>query len=152
MITPLFDAHFTLIMIEDDAGHARLIRKNLERAGIGNPIVHFDDGGQAVDYFFGVEAQRHPERFSKTLVLLDLNLPHIDGYEILRRLKGDPVTRTIPVIVLTTTDNPREIARCYELGCNVYITKPVEYDSFSDAIRKLGLMLAVVKVPGHAAQ
>jgi len=159
--TPMFDAQFTLVMIEDDAGHARLIRKNLERAGIGNPIVHIDDGARAIEYFFGAQTagsggpdvagpdfRGHHDR---TLVLLDLNLPHVDGYEILRRLKGEASTRSIPVIVLTTTDNPREIARCYELGCNVYITKPVEYDSFSDAIRKLGLMLAVVKVPGQAA-
>jgi len=144
----MFNEQFTMVMIEDDEGHARLIRKNLERAGIGNPVIHFDDGAKAIDYFFhrGVTQDQH----DKTLVLLDLNLPHIDGYEILRRIKTDPTTRAIPVIVLTTTDNPREIDRCYELGCNVYITKPVEYDSFSDAIRKLGLMLAVVKVP-HSA-
>lgn len=145
----MFNEQFTMVMIEDDEGHARLIRKNLERAGIGNPVIHFDDGAKAIDYFFhrGVTKDQH----DKTLVLLDLNLPHIDGYEILRRIKSDPATRAIPVIVLTTTDNPREIDRCYELGCNVYITKPVEYDSFSDAIRKLGLMLAVVKVP-HSAK
>lgn len=149
MIINKFDAQFTLIMIEDDAGHAKLIRKNLERAGIGNPILHFDDGQKAIDHFFnnGLSDDQNKEQHQKSLVLLDLNLPHIDGYEILRRLKGDPATRAIPVIVLTTTDNPREIDRCYELGCNVYITKPVEYDNFSDAIRKLGLMLAVVQVP-----
>jgi len=145
---PPFDAQFTLVMIEDDAGHARLIRKNLERAGIGNPIVHIDDGARAIDYFFGGSGAPDPGHHDRTLVLLDLNLPHVDGYEILRRLKSEPATRRIPVIVLTTTDNPREIARCYELGCNVYITKPVEYDSFCGAIAKLGLMLAVVKVPG----
>ncbi|ADU13659.1 response regulator [Asticcacaulis excentricus] len=149
MMVPAFDDQFTLVMIEDDAGHARLIRKNLERAGIGNPVRHFEDGAAAIDYFFGehLSAAQTAERHERTLVLLDLNIPHIDGYEILRRLKGDPSTRAIPVIVLTTTDNPREIDRCYEMGCNVYITKPVEYDNFSDAIRKLGLMLAVVKVP-----
>lgn len=145
-----FDDQFTLIMVEDDPGHARLIRKNLERAGIGNPIIHFEDGAAAADYFFdkGLSKSQH----DRSLILLDLNLPHVDGYELLRRLKADPMTRTIPVIVLTTTDNPREIDRCYDLGCNVYITKPVAYDSFSDAIRKLGLMLAVVQVPQIAAK
>jgi CheY-like chemotaxis protein len=81
------------------------------------------------------------------LVLLDLNLPGLDGYQVLARLKSDERTRQIPVIILTTTDDPREVERCYALGCNVYITKPVEYEQFSEAIRKLGLFLSVVKIP-----
>lgn len=136
---------FTLVMIEDDEGHSTLIKKNLQRAGIGNYLVHLDDGEKAINYFFGKENEKL--KHDKSLILLDLNLPKMDGYEILRRLKGDERTRSIPVIVLTTTDNPKEIDKCYELGCNVYITKPVEYDNFTDAIRKLGLMLAVVKIP-----
>jgi CheY-like chemotaxis protein len=144
MISP-FNALFTLVMVEDDPGHATLIRKNLVRAGISNPIVHCRDGSEALSYFFGGEASQ--QRHDKSLVLLDLNLPEIDGYEVLRRLKADDATASIPVIVLTTTDSPHEIDRCYELGCNVYVTKPLDYDNFSDAIRKLGLMLAVVKVP-----
>ncbi len=134
----------TLIMVEDDPGHARLIEKNLRRAGISNQMICLDNGRKALDYFAGDYAERHDQ----SLILLDLNLPEIDGYEVLRTLKSTPATRNIPIIVLTTTDNPREIDRCYELGCNVYITKPVEYENFSDAIRKLGLMLSVVKIPG----
>jgi len=141
----LFPEPFTLIMIEDDEGHAKLIQKNLERASIGNELVHLDDGQKAIDYFFA--AKNLGNTYEKCLILLDLNLPKVDGYEILRRLKADERTRAVPVIVLTTTDNPKEINRCYELGCNVYITKPVEYDNFTDAIRKLGLILAVVKLP-----
>lgn len=141
----IFSEQFSIVMIEDDQGHARLIEKNLRRAGIGNDLVHIDNGAAALNHFFGQEGGNLKQE--QTLVLLDLNLPEIDGYEIIKRLKGDERTRSIPIIVLTTTDNPREIDRCYELGCNVYITKPVEYESFSDAIRKLGLMLAVVKVP-----
>lgn len=144
-----FNEHFTLVMVEDDDGHALLIRKNLQRAGIGNPIVHLKDGAQAVEYFFGENAGAVAQ--DRTLILLDLNLPEVDGYELLQRLRAAPHTHTIPIIVLTTTDNPREIDKCYALGCNVYITKPVEYDNFSEAIRKLGLMLAVVKVPNPNA-
>lgn len=140
-----FPEPFTLVMIEDDEGHAKLIKKNLERAGIGNRLVHLEDGQKAIDYFF--HADNAHIRHDKSLILLDLNLPILDGYEILRRLKEDPRTRSIPIIVLTTTDNPREVDRCYELGCNVYITKPVEYSNFTDAIQKLGLILAVVKLP-----
>lgn len=132
-------------MVEDDPGHARLIEKNLRRASIANEIVHFSDGSEVIKYFFGDDGEgRIHERI---LILLDLNLPNIDGYEVLMRLKSETRTQRIPVIILTTTDNPREIERCYELGCNVYITKPVEYENFSEAIRKLGLMLEVVKVP-----
>jgi CheY-like chemotaxis protein len=80
-------------------------------------------------------------------VLLDLKMPRVDGFEVLRRLKDSPSTAAVPVIVLTTTDDPREIERCYELGCNVYITKPVEYDAFIEAVRRLGFFLQVVKLP-----
>lgn len=140
-----FPEPFTLIMIEDDEGHAHLIKKNLERAGIANELIHLNDGAKAIEYFFLLKDKK--VSYDKSLVLLDLNLPRVDGYEIIRRLKKEEKTRMIPIIVLTTTDNPREVDRCYELGCNVYITKPVEYEAFSEAIRKLGLMLAVVKIP-----
>lgn len=140
-----FPEPFTIVMIEDDEGHAKLIKKNLERSCIGNEITHLDDGQKAIDFLFG--KNEVPFNSEKTLILLDLNLPKVDGYEILRRLKSEETTHNIPVIVLTTTDNPREIDKCYDLGCNVYITKPVGYDNFTDAIRKLGLMLAVVKLP-----
>jgi len=137
---------FTIIMVEDDEGHARLIEKNLRRAGVSNEMVHLDDGNKVIDYFFGDQAKLPHD---KMLILLDLNLPGIDGYEILKRVKGDKRTHTIPIIMLTTTDNPKEIERCYDLGCNVYVTKPVEYDAFSEAIRKLGLMLSMVKIPNR---
>jgi CheY-like chemotaxis protein len=81
------------------------------------------------------------------LVLLDLNLPALDGYQVLERMKNDERTKRIPVIILTTTDDSREVARCYELGCNVYVTKPVDYEQFSEAIRKLGLFMAVLMIP-----
>lgn len=135
-----------IIMVEDDAGHARLIEKNLRRANIANEIMHFEDGSGVIDYFFG--DKKDEAIYERVLILLDLNLPHVDGYDVLARLKSEEKTRRIPIIILTTTDNPKEIDRCYQLGCNVYITKPVEYDKFSEAIRKLGLMLEVVKVPG----
>ena len=137
-------AQVTLIMVEDDEGHAKLIEKNLRRAGISNDLIHFSNGAQVIDYFFGTKASSDG---IIPLILLDLNLPEIDGYEILRRLKNDPKTHKIPIIILTTTDNPKEIEKCYELGCNVYMTKPVEYETFAESIRKLGLLLAVVKVP-----
>ncbi len=136
-----------IYMIEDDEGHAALIQKNLRRAGVSNQIRHFTNGREALDCFHNEDGGCRLEDEETALILLDLNLPEIDGYEVLRQLKSNEATQMIPVIILTTTDNPKEIERCYELGCNVYITKPVDYDSFADAIRKLGLMLAIVKLP-----
>jgi CheY-like chemotaxis protein len=133
----------TILLVEDDPGHARLIEKNLRRANITNEIIHLSDGQQAIDYLFD-GAQAWP-----LLVLLDLNMPVLDGYQVLERIKADNSTKHIPVVILTTTDDIREITRCYDLGCNVYMTKPVDYGQFSEAIRKLGLFLSIVAVPGR---
>jgi CheY-like chemotaxis protein len=137
----------TLILAEDDDGHASLVQRNLRRAGLVNEIVHVKDGQEALDYIRaeGEHAGRSIADF--VLLLLDINMPRLDGVEVLRRIKADPVTSKIPVIMLTTTDDPREVERCYELGCSVYLTKPVEYEGFIEAINRLGLFLQVVKVP-----
>ena len=87
------------------------------------------------------------QRPSQLLVLLDLNLPVKDGFQILQRLKSDDRTKLIPVVVVTSTDDNREVLRCYELGCNVFITKPVDYQKFCEAIKNLGLFLSVVSWP-----
>ena len=136
---------FTIVMVEDDLGHARLIEKNLRRFGIVNTIHHCQDGQQAVDYFFDDGEARNIS--DQTLILLDLNLPIRDGFEVLELLKNNERTRRIPIIILTTTSNPREVDRCYQLGCNIYITKPVDYQSFTAALEKLGIILDVVKLP-----
>ncbi|PZO01854.1 MAG: hypothetical protein DCF29_14680 [Alphaproteobacteria bacterium] len=132
-----------IVMVEDDHGHARLIEKNIRRANISNEIVHFDEGGAAIDYLFSEEVRAN----GPMLILLDLNLPDMSGTDILARVKGDERLRRAPVVVLTTTDDKVEIQRCYDLGCNVYITKPVDYESFADAIRQLGLFLSVMQSP-----
>lgn len=139
----------TIVMIEDDEGHATLIEKNLRRAGIMNDIIHIDNGRKAADYLLGKGEYAVNRPSTPMLILLDLNLPELDGFQILEMIKKDDSTKLIPVIILTTTDNPREVERGYALGCNVYVTKPVEYEAFADSIRKLGLLLAVVKVPGE---
>jgi CheY-like chemotaxis protein len=137
----------TILLVEDDPGHARLVEKNLRRANLTNPIVMLADGRQAMDYLFREGPYSGDPIPANLLVLLDLNLPVMDGYQVLGRMKENASTRRIPVIVLTTTDDAREIDRCYDLGCNVYITKPVDYEGFSEAIRKLGLFLSVVAIP-----
>jgi len=133
----------TIIMVEDDHGHAKLIEKNIRRANISNEIRHFADGSSALDYMFDPSVRGN----GPMLVLLDLNLPDMQGTDILTRLKGDDLLKRAPVVVLTTTDDKVEIQRCYDLGCNVYITKPVDYENFAAAIRQLGLFLSVMKAP-----
>ena len=134
-----------IVMIEDDEGHARLIEKNIRRAGINNEILHFADGGTALEYL--LNHANGPKLNGPALILLDLNLPDMSGIDILAKVKGDEALKRTPVVVLTTTDDKVEIERCYDLGCNVYITKPVNYESFADAIRQLGLFLSVIQVP-----
>ena len=136
----------TIIMIEDDEGHARMIERNIRRSGVNNPIVPFANGTDAMDYLLGSETRKG----DPLLILLDLNLPDMTGTEILRRVKETPHLKSTPVVVLTTTDDTHEIKRCYELGCNVYITKPVNYENFAHAIRQLGLFFSVIQVPPAA--
>ncbi len=135
-----------IVMVEDDEGHARLIEKNIRRAGINNAIRHFTDGSTALEFLFN--DAHGPALNGPALILLDLNLPDMSGTDILTRIKAEesPLRRT-PVVVLTTTDDKVEIQRCYDLGCNVYITKPVNYESFAQAIRQLGLFLSVIALP-----
>ena len=136
-----------IVMIEDDEGHARLIEKNIRRAGVNNDIVTFRDGTSALAEIFDPAGTDRASGVHARLFLLDLNLPDMSGIDILARLKADESTRRSPVIVLTTTDDQREIQRCYDLGANVYITKPLSYESFANAIRQLGLFLSVMQVP-----
>jgi CheY-like chemotaxis protein len=139
----------SIVMVEDDEGHARLIEKNLRRAGVYNEIIGFDNGSAALQFLLGGDAEEHVNGGSR-LVLLDLNLPDMTGLDVLAMLKSSEHTRRLPVIVLTTTDDKREIDKCYDAGANVYITKPLNYDNFASAIRQLGLFLAVIPVPETA--
>ena len=135
----------TIVMIEDDEGHARLIERNIRRAGISNNVRHFSDGTTALEFLFnGIEG---PNMNGPALILLDLNLPDMSGTDILPKIKSQPKLKRTPVVGLTTTDDKTEIQRCYDLGANVYVTKPVDYEAFADAIRQLGLFISVIQVP-----
>ena len=140
----------TIIMIEDDEGHARLIERNIRRSGVNNEIIPFTNGTDALAYLFGKDAAGLDHKGEALLILLDLNLPDMTGIDILRKVKENNFLKCAPVVVLTTTDDAQEIKRCYELGCNVYITKPVNYESFANAIRQLGLFFSVIQVPQSA--
>ncbi len=136
-----------IAMVEDDEGHSRLIEKNLRRAGVHNKIVPLADGASAMAFLFGPDGSGLVNKGRPLLILLDLNLPDMSGIDILKRLKENEHLRVSPVVVLTTTDNMSEIRRCYDLGCNVYITKPVDYEKFANAIRQFGLFMFVMQIP-----
>jgi CheY-like chemotaxis protein len=137
----------SIIMIEDDEGHARLIEKNIRRAGVNNEIIPFENGTEALTFLFGADGSGEVSSGRHLLILLDLNLPDMTGIDILEKVKSNVHTKRTPVVVLTTTDDSREIQRCYDLGANVYITKPVNYDGFANAIRQLGLFFSVMQIP-----
>ncbi len=136
-----------ILVVDDDAGHVELVRRNLRRAGINNSMSVVTSGRAALDYIFR-EGEFVSRANTNLLVLLDINMPGgVDGVEVLRRIKADPERSRIPVIMLTTTDDPREIDRCYTLGCNVYIVKPVDPTAFIEAVARLGLFVSVVSIP-----
>jgi CheY-like chemotaxis protein len=137
----------TILVVDDDEGHIELVRRNLKRSGINNSIVALSDGHQALDYIFRRGPHACELHNGNLLVLLDINMPGLDGVEVLRRIKSDARSRLIPVLMLTTTDDIREINRCYALGCNVYITKPVDPARFIEAIQQLGLFISVINTP-----
>lgn len=137
----------SIVMIEDDEGHARLIEKNIRRAGVSNDITPFANGTDAINFLFGPDGTAKVNKNRSLLILLDLNLPDMTGIDILKRVKSNDILKRVPVVILTTTDDAQEIQRCYDLGCNVYITKPVDYENFAQAIRQLGLFFSVIQVP-----
>jgi len=147
MITASMTKEVVILIADDDTGHTRLIEKNLQRAGLHNSILRFENGQDILDFLF--RRGEGPKRAADTpyLLLLDIRMPKVDGVEVLRQLKADPEMRKLPVSMLSTTDDPREVARCHEVGCNNYIVKPLGYEKFAEAIKQLGLFISLVQVP-----
>ena len=141
-----------ILIAEDDDGHARLIGKNLSRAGLHNPIERFSNGQEIIDFLFRRGPGRHRSPEASYLLLLDIRMPQLDGVEVLRHIKADAEMRKLPVIMLTTTDDPREVERCHALGCSTYIVKPVVYEKFAEAINRIGLFVSLVQVPQIGAK
>lgn len=140
-------ANVIILIADDDDGHAELILEQLRSAGVSNEIIRFQNGKELWDYLMS-EGRRISRRDSHSfLLLLDIVMPGLDGLEVLRLIKSDQQWRALPVIMLTTTDDPREIEGCYALGCNCCITKPMEYERFTETLKKLNLSLRVVRTP-----
>jgi CheY-like chemotaxis protein len=132
-----------ILVAEDEDGHFALIQRNLYRAGLENTIIRFNDGQQALDFFQNDASKQ----YSKYILLLDLRMPKVSGFEVLAFMKSDPHLKTIPIIILTTANTPQDIQRCHELGCALYIVKPVEYETLVEAIQRIGAFLKVIEIP-----
>jgi CheY-like chemotaxis protein len=138
-----------VVMVEDDEGHATLVKRNLRRAGLVSNPVHLRDGQELLDYIYHRAQWSDRGPLDSVALLLDLNMPRLNGTEVLARLKSDEILARIPVFVLTTTDNPIELDRCYALGAAACIVKPVDYGAFSTMIFRLGEFLMSAALPGE---
>jgi CheY-like chemotaxis protein len=137
-----------IMLVEDDEGHQLLIRENLRAGGVINDVLQMGHGEEALDYLFRRGVHRDPAKTPRPgLILLDIKMPKVDGYTVLERVKADPQLRHIPVLMLTSTEDQVEVNRCYSLGANGYIVKPLSYDAFQARVKSLGLFLDIVRFP-----
>jgi CheY-like chemotaxis protein len=137
-----------VLIAEDDEGHATLIQRNLRRAGFGDNSLRLKDGQELLDYIYGQAKWAGRAANASVVIIADLNMPRLGGFEVLERLKSDEFFARIPIYVLTTTDNPAEIDRCYSLGAAAYLVKPIDYGHFSDMVRRLAEFLSATRLPG----
>lgn len=135
----------TILLVEDNADDEALTLRALRKHNVANQVVVARDGAQALDLLFPHEAETGaaPQHLPH-LVLLDLKLPKIDGLEVLRRIRSHPRTRRIPVVILTTSDENKDLLAGYDLGANSYVRKPVDFVEFTEAVRQLGMYWLVL--------
>jgi two-component system response regulator len=136
-----------ILLVEDNPDDVTLTLRALKKNNIANEVVVARDGVEALDYFFGTASAERESKKATALVLLDLKLPKVDGLEVLRRLRDDPSTKLLPVVILTSSKEEQDLAKGYALGANSYIRKPVDFDSFIEAVRQLGLYWLVLNEP-----
>jgi CheY-like chemotaxis protein len=134
-----------ILLVEDNADDETLTLRALKKNNIGNTVMVVRDGAEALDFLFcsGIYADRDP-RDKPQVILLDLKLPKVDGLEVLRRIRADPSTRTLPVVILTSSKEEQDVVNSYIIGVNSYVRKPVDFIQFVEAIRQLGLYWLVL--------
>lgn len=136
-----------ILLVEDDAQDVELTLEALGEYGLAGDVAVARDGAEALDYIHRHGAfSRRPDTYPR-FILLDLNMPKLDGVEVARRLKGDPQTRSIPIVVLTSSSEPCDLHACYECGVNAYVVKPVQFQEYLRAIRELARFWAVLNLP-----
>lgn len=135
-----------ILIAEDDDGHAELIQAGLRESGVCNKIIRFTNGEDAWFFLSGTGEDEIRDPNKAYMLLLDINMPKMDGIEVLKRIKADKNLKEIPILMLTTTDDPREVETCYKLGCNMYITKPVDFIKFAETLKRMGLFIQIVKI------
>ncbi len=129
-----------ILLVEDNPNDAELALRALKKNNLANNVIKVSDGEEALDYIFARKSFRSTHKFNiPRLILLDLKLPKVDGLEVLKILKSDPVTKLIPVVVLTSSHEERDLIESYRLGVNSYIVKPVDFEKFIDSVRDIGL-------------
>ena len=137
-----------ILLVEDNVHDAELTLRALKRRNLANKFVHLKDGAEALDFVFGTgqyahrDISQHPK-----VILLDLKLPKVDGLEVLRAVKSDPRTKSIPVVIMTSSNEQRDVIESYKLGVNSYVVKPVDFDSFSKAVSELGCYWVLLNHP-----
>ncbi len=145
-------ADHPILVVDDDPDDLALILRSLKQFNVKNEIAAAGDGVEALDYLFRTGLHEGREAGDPVVVLLDLKMPKIDGLEVLRRLREDQRTKLLPVIILTSSDEEKDIVRSYELGCNSYVRKPVEFAEFSEAVNQLGLYWLLLNEPPPGAK
>jgi two-component system response regulator len=136
-----------IVLVEDSPHDRELTLRALRRTNLVNPVVTLNDGAEALDYFFGPEADTMELRRRTSLVLLDLKLPRVDGIEVLRRLKSHAGTKSIPVAILTSSAEERDRLASYDIGANSYVVKPIDFQQFVSAVAELGFYWCVLNLP-----
>jgi len=148
MSTP--DTMGSILLVEDNPHDEALTLRALQKRHLASDIAVVRDGAEALNYLFckAAYADRHPAHLP-SVVLLDLKLPKVDGLEVLRRLRADARTKVLPVVVLTSSDEPRDVIESYQAGANSYVRKPVEFEQFAEAVQQVGLYWLLVNKPPH---
>ncbi len=132
------DSTIELLLVEDNPADQELTLHVLKRHNLANRVKIARDGAEALEFIFGSDSGTRTSEVTPRMILLDLKLPKVSGIEVLSRLKADPRTRNIPVVVLTSSRQDADLERCYELGVNSYVVKPVDFGQFAEAVRQLG--------------